>query len=80
MCHWSGPRNGKKTKKKKNTLEGFNNRLDDAEKHISKLENRVVEITHGEPEKKIFVKNKDSLRNLMENTKYTNIPLMRFPE
>ena len=32
----------------KNTLEGFNNRLDDAEKHISELEDRAMEIIQTE--------------------------------
>ena len=32
----------------KNTLEGINSRLNDAEEQISKLEDRVVEITEME--------------------------------
>ena len=37
----------------KNTLEGINSRLNDTDKWISKLENRVVEITETEQEKRI---------------------------
>ena len=36
----------------KNKLEGINSRLDDKEKHFSKLEDWVVEITEAEHKKK----------------------------
>ena len=35
----------------KNTLEGINSKLDNTEEWISKLENRVVEITEAEQDK-----------------------------
>ena len=35
----------------KNTLEGINTRITDAEEQISKLEDRMVEITAGEQTK-----------------------------
>ena len=35
----------------KNTLEGINSRLNDAEEQISKLEDRVVEITEQKKDK-----------------------------
>ena len=35
----------------KNTLEGINSRMDDTEEWISKLEDRVVEITEAEQKK-----------------------------
>ena len=35
----------------KNTLEGINSRLNDAEEQISKLEDRVVEISDTEQKK-----------------------------
>lgn len=35
----------------KNTLEAINSRLNDTEEHISKLEDRVVEITQAEQKK-----------------------------
>ena len=49
--------NGKKTKRKK-TLEGICNGLDDTEEQISELEDRVEEITQEEEgkKKKIFKK------------------------
>ena len=36
----------------KNTLEGINSRLDDAEEWISDLEDRIVEITQSEGQKR----------------------------
>ena len=39
----------------KNTLEGIKSRLDDREEWISKLEDRIVEITQAE-QKKEFLK------------------------
>ena len=41
----------KNTLEKKNTLEGINSRLDDTQKQISELENRVEEITQVEQKK-----------------------------
>ena len=38
-------------KKKKNTLDGINNRLDKAENQISNLEDEVLENTQSEEEK-----------------------------
>ena len=40
-----------KKKKKKNTLDGINNRLDKAENQISNLEDEVLENTQSEEEK-----------------------------
>ena len=52
----------------KNTLEGINSRLDDTEELISKLDDRVMEITQAEQRKgKGILKNKDSLRDLWDN-------------
>lgn len=41
----------KKKKKNQKTLEGINRRLDNMEKQISNLENRVVEVTQVEQNK-----------------------------
>ena len=50
----------------KNTLEGLNGRLNDTEEWISKLEDRVVEITDAEQKKrkKRILKTEDNLRDL----------------
>ena len=49
----------------KNTLEGINSRITDAEEWISELENRMVEITAVEKNKgKRMKRNEDSLRDL----------------
>ena len=55
----------------KNMLDKVNSRLDDAEKQVNYLEVRVVEITQSEEQKE--KKNEDSLRDLWDNTKYSNI-------
>ena len=57
-----------------NILEGINNRTTEAEEQISDLEDRKVEITTAEQNigKEIF-KNEDSLRELWDNIKCTNI-------
>ena len=47
----------------KNTLEGINSRITEAEKWISELENRMVEMTATEQRKKMK-RNEDSLRDL----------------
>ena len=40
----------------KNTVRGMNRRLSDTEKHISDLENRIMDITRSEQEKEKQVK------------------------
>ena len=47
----------------KNTLEGINSRITEAEKWISELEKRMVEMTATEQRKKMK-RNEDSLRDL----------------
>ena len=52
----------------KNTLEGINSRLSEAEEWISELEDKMVEITSEEQNKvKRIKRTKDSLRNLWDN-------------
>ena len=57
----------------KNTLEGINSRISEAER-ISELEHEMVEITSEEQNKVKNMKRADnSLRDLGEHTKCTNI-------
>ena len=57
----------------KNTLEGINSRISEAEQ-ISELEDKVVEITAEEQNKvKRMKRNEDSLRDLWDHIKCTNI-------
>ena len=57
-----------------NTLEGINSRITKAEEQISELEDRMVEfIATKQNKEKIMKRNEDSLRDLWENIKCTNI-------
>ena len=65
----------------KNTLEGINSRITEVEEWISYLEGRMVEITAVEQNKeKRMKRNEDSLRELWENIKCTNILIIGVPE
>ena len=65
----------------KNTLEGNNNRTTEAEEQISDLEDKMVEITAREQNKEKTMKRiEDSLRDLWENIKCTNIQIIGVPE
>ena len=65
----------------KNTLEGINSRITEAEEQISELEDRMVEITAAEQNKeKRMKRNEDSLRDLWDNIKCTNIRIIHNPE
>ena len=65
----------------KNTLEGINSRITEAEGQISELEDKMVEITAREQNKeKRMKRNEDSLRDLWDNIKRTNIRIIRVPE
>ena len=58
----------------KNTLEGINSRITEAEKWISDLKDKIVEITTSEQNKEKRMKRiEDSLRDLWDNMKCTNI-------
>ena len=53
----------------KNTLEGTNSRITEAEEWINELENRMLEVTEAEENKEKRIKrNEDSLRDLWNNT------------
>ena len=65
----------------KTTLEGINSRITEAEERISDLEDRMVEFTAVEQSKeKRMKRNEDSLRDLWENIKHINIPIIGVPE
>ena len=61
----------------KNTLEGINSRISEAEQQISELEDKMVEITSEEQNKvKRMKRAEDSLRDLWDNVKCTNIQII----
>ena len=65
----------------KNTLEGINSRITEAEGRISDLEDRMVECTAAEQNKeKRMKRNEDSLRDLWDNIKHNNICIIGVPE
>ena len=58
----------------KNSLERSNSRITEAEERICDLEDKIVEITTAEQNKEKRMKRiEDSLRDLWDNTKHTNI-------
>ena len=65
----------------KNTLGGINSRISEAEERIIKLEDKMVEITSEEQNKvKRMIRTEDSLRDLWDNIKHTNIWIIGVPE
>ena len=65
----------------KNTLEGINTRMTEAQEWISELEDKRVEITSEEQNKvKKMKRNEDSLRDLWDNIKLTNIRIIGVEE
>ena len=64
-----------------NTLEGMNSWLDEAEDWISVLEDKVGKNNQSEQQKeRRILKNKESLRNILDNMKHNNICIMGIPE
>ena len=64
-----------------NTPEGINSRITEAEEQINDLEERIMEITATEPNiEKRMKRNEDSLTNLGDNIKRTNICIIGAPE
>ena len=58
----------------KNTLEGTNSRIMEAEDRISEVEDRKTEINESERKKEKRIKrNEDNLRDLQDNMKRSNI-------
>ena len=65
----------------KNTLEGTNSRIMEAEDRISEVEDRMVEINETERKKEKRIKrNEDKLRDLWDNVKHPNIRIIGVPE
>ena len=65
----------------KNTLEGINSRISEAEEWISELEDKMVQIISEEQNKvKRMKRTQDSLRDLWDNIKCTNIWIIGVPE
>ena len=65
----------------KTTLGGINSRIIEAGKQISDLEDRKVEFTAMEQNKeKRMKRNEDSLRDLWDNIKGSNIRIIEVPE
>ena len=65
----------------KNTLEGINSRISESEERISELEDKMVEIISEEQNKvKRMKRTEDSLRDLWDNVKCTNIRIIGVPE
>ena len=64
----------------KDTVEGIDSRITEAEEWISDLEDRMMEFTAAEQNKeKRMKRNEDSLRDLWDS-KCTNIPIIGVPE
>ena len=65
----------------KNTLEGTNSRITEAEDRIIKVENRMAEIIEAERKNEKRIKrNEDNLRDLWDNVKHPNIQIIGVPE
>ena len=63
--------------KLKNILEGINSRISETEEWISELEDKMVEITSEEQNKvKRMKRTEDSLRDVWDNIKCTNIHIV----
>ena len=65
----------------KNTLEGISSRISEAQERISELQDKMVEITSEERNKVKRIKTtEDSVRDLWDNIKPTNIRIRGGPE
>ena len=65
----------------KNSLDAANSRIQEAEERISEVEDRLVEITDAEQKREKRLKtNEESLRELWDNIKCTNIRIIGVPE
>ena len=65
----------------KNSLEGINSRITEAEERISDLEDKIVEIAATEQNKEKRMKRiEDTLRDLWDNIKHTNIRIIGVPK
>ena len=65
----------------KNSLEGINSRITETEERISDWEDKIMEITTAEQNKEKRMKRiEDSLRDLWDNIKRTNIRIIGVPD
>ena len=65
----------------KNTMEGTNSRIKEAEDGINEVEDRMLEINESERKKEKSIKrNEDNLRDLQDNIKRSNIRIIGVPE
>ena len=65
----------------KNTLEGTNSSIREAEDMISEVEDRMVEINESDrKQEKRIERNEDNLRDLQENMKCSSIRIIEVPE
>ena len=65
----------------KNTQEGMNSKITEAEEWINEMEDRMLEFTAMEQNKeKIMKRSEDSLGYLWENIKCSKIRIIRVPE
>ena len=91
MSYWYNTKRSRRTKEQtemkntitemKNTLEGINSRITEAGEQISDLEDRMVKLTAVEQTKeKRMKRNEDSLRDLWDNIKRSNIHIIGVPE
>ena len=65
----------------KNTLEGTNSRITEAEDRMSEVEDRMVEINEAERKKeKRMKRNGDNFRDFWDNVKCPNIQIIGVPE
>ena len=65
----------------KNSLESANSRIQEAEDGISEVEDRLVEMMDTEQKREKRLKtNEESLRELWDNVKCTNICIIGVPE
>ena len=64
----------------KNTLEGTNSRIMEAEARLSEVKDRMVEINESERKKETRIKgNEDNLRDLQDSVKSPNIRIIGVP-
>ena len=65
----------------KYSLEAANSRIQEAEERINEVEDRLVEIMDAEQKReKRLKRNEESLRELWDNIKHTNICIIGVPE
>ena len=64
----------------KNNLQGNNSRMDEAKNQINDLDKEAKNTTQNNKKKKEYRENEDSINNLWENFKRSNIHLTGVPE